>query len=90
MTSALVDERQRRRDACRRNDRGLASSWRASRKDIALEEVDSLKKKGHDPFLIQKGKYVALCVGRFATKEEATILSKNLKSRYNDCFIRKL
>ena len=61
-----------------------------SRKDIALEEVDTLKKKGHDPFLIQKGQYVALCVGRFATKEEATTIAKNLKARYSDCFVRKL
>lgn len=61
-----------------------------SRKDIALAEVSRLKKKGFEPILLEKGKYWALCVGRFKTKEEARTLTKNFKNSYSDCFIRNL
>lgn len=61
-----------------------------SRKDIAEEEAKKLGKKGFKPFLIQKGKYLVLYVGKFKTKKEARSVAHSLKSRYSDCLIRKL
>ena len=61
-----------------------------TKKEIAEAEAEKLKRKGLNPLLLKKGKYLILCVGKFETKEEAKNLLVNLKKRYTDCFLRKL
>ncbi|RKY27784.1 MAG: hypothetical protein DRP61_03350, partial [Candidatus Omnitrophota bacterium] len=61
-----------------------------TKKEIAEAEAKKLKRKGLNPLLLKKGKYLVLCVGKFRTKEEAKNLLANLKKRYTDCFLRKL
>jgi len=61
-----------------------------SRKDIAVAESNKLKKQGFNPIILEKGKYLALCVGKFKTKDDAKGQVITLKNRYTDCFIRKL
>ncbi|MBN2119461.1 MAG: SPOR domain-containing protein [Candidatus Omnitrophica bacterium] len=61
-----------------------------NRADIAQAEAERLKNKGFGPVIIKKGKYIALCVGRFEAYSEAKTLAKSLKTYYSDCFVRKL
>jgi len=65
----------------------VASYGKAS---YAQTEADRLKKEGFDAFVIQKGKYVILCVGRFPASASAQDVRLKLKKKYKDCFIRKL
>jgi len=59
-------------------------------KTLAQKEKKLLEKKGYPVILSQKGKYMVIFVGKFSTKEEAQKKLKYLKSRYKDCFIRRL
>jgi len=56
----------------------------------AEEELNYLNKQGVNSFVINKGKYKHICVGKFKDKEEAKKLLLNLRKRYKDCFIKKL
>jgi len=53
-------------------------------------EADKLKERGYDIFVLEKGKYSIVCVGKFFQKEEAVEFSGKLKNRYNDCLVRRL
>jgi len=56
----------------------------------AQAEADRLIKEGYQAFVVQKGKYVILCAGRFATSAAAQEMRTKLRKKYKDCFIRKL
>jgi cell division septation protein DedD len=56
----------------------------------AQAEADRLIKEGYQAFVVQKGKYVILCAGRFATSAVAQETRTRLRKKYKDCFIRKL
>ncbi len=57
----------------------------------AQKEADRLKGKGHDDtFVVPKGSYSIVCVGRFIQRNEAKKFSNRLKKRYNDCLVRRL
>jgi len=57
----------------------------------AQKEVARLKGKGHDDsFIVPKGGYSIVCVGKFGQKEAAKKYSSRLKNRYNDCLVRRL
>lgn len=56
----------------------------------AEKEAQTLRKKGHPPLILPKGKYSVVCVGNFADKKMATAMLSELKKRYRDCFIRRL
>ena len=57
----------------------------------AQREADHLKSIGHeDAFVIPKGSYSIVCVGKFAQKVEAKKFSSKLSSRYNDFLVRRL
>ncbi len=57
----------------------------------AKKEADRLKDKGHDDaFVLPKGSYSIVCVGRFMQRNEATKFSSRLKKKYNDCLVRRL
>ena len=61
-----------------------------TRKETAQIEANKLKNRGFGPVTIKEGKYIALCVGKFKTVQEAKTLVRSLKTYYNDCFVRKL
>lgn len=54
-------------------------------------EADKLKKDvGCDIFIIAKGDYSIVCVGKFIERTKAIEFSGKLKNRYNDCLVRRL
>jgi cell division septation protein DedD len=56
--------------------------------DSAERESIGLKKRGYETFILPKGKYFILCVGKFADKAEADIFLVKLKKQYKDCLVR--
>ena len=56
----------------------------------AQKEAKRLKKKGYDIFVIPKGEYSIVCVGRFSQRREAKAFSSKLRKKYKDCIIRSL
>ena len=64
----------------------------ASFKDdqYARQEAVALKNKNLDSFVITKGNFFIVCIGRFSKKEEAGGLLAKLKRTYNDCLVRRL
>lgn len=63
----------------------------ASFKDdqYAKKEATILKNKNLDSFVITKGNFFIVCVGKFSKKEEAGGLLVKLKRNYNDCLVRR-
>ncbi|HPN88160.1 MAG TPA: SPOR domain-containing protein [Candidatus Omnitrophota bacterium] len=60
-------------------------------KDSAEKEALKIKNNlGHETFVISKGDYVIVCVGRFEKKDDAQLVAHRLKSKYNDYYIRRL
>jgi len=64
----------------------------ASFKDdqYAKKEASVLKNKNLDSFVISKGNFFIVCIGKFSKKEEARGLLAKLKRTYNDCLVRRL
>ena len=57
----------------------------------AKREADRLRGRGHDDtFVVPKGSYSIVCVGKFIQRNEAKKFSSKLKKRYNDCLVRRL
>ena len=57
----------------------------------AQREADRLKGNGHeDVFVIAKGSYSIVCVGKFSQRSDAKEFSNRLQNRYNDCLVRRL
>jgi len=57
----------------------------------AQREASRLKGRGHDDtFVVPKGNYSIVCVGKFVQRNEAKKFSSRLKNRYNDCLVRRL
>ena len=57
----------------------------------ANQEADRLRKSGHsDTFVMPKGDYSIVCVGKFMQRDEAKKFSSKLRKRYNDCLVRRL
>ena len=59
-------------------------------KKSAQKEAERLSDIGYEILIVPKGKHSIVCVGKFAKREEAKDFSSKLKSRYNDCLIRRL
>jgi hypothetical protein len=56
----------------------------------AKKEAELLNKRGFKAFVLNKGKYTILCVGRFPDKERAQPLLSELRKKYKSCYIRRL
>jgi len=56
----------------------------------AQREAGQLKIKGFSPLIVNKGKYIIVCVGNFSNQTTAKSLLSQLKKRYQDCYIRRL
>jgi len=60
-------------------------------KKNAEKEANHLKGIGlDDAFVVPKGSYSIVCIGKFLEINEAKALSDKLKNRYNDCLVRRL
>lgn len=59
-------------------------------KQQAQREASILKSKGYEIFILSKGTYTIVCVGKFSRQEQAKKIIRELKSRYNDCLVRRL
>jgi cell division septation protein DedD len=64
------------------------ASYKASHD--AQKEAMRLKQKGHDSFVIPKGSYTILCIGKFVEKAQAQRASKTLKGKYSDLLVRRM
>ena len=64
----------------------------ASYKDMKFAQLEAvnLKAKGWETQAIQKGSYVILCVGNFATRQEADEFARRLRPTYKDYVVRRL
>ena len=56
----------------------------------AEKEAQSLRKKGYQSFVLKKGSYVVVCVGKFKDKSEARISLNKLKKIYSDSYVRRI
>ncbi|MFH1640346.1 MAG: SPOR domain-containing protein [Candidatus Omnitrophota bacterium] len=56
----------------------------------AEKEAEHLRKRGFSPLVVPKGNFLVVCVGSFTNKKEAETLLTKLKSKYHDCYIRRL
>ena len=56
----------------------------------AQREASVLKGKGYQVFMLPKGQHIALCVGCFQSKMDASVFGKKLKGQYQDFVVRRL
>lgn len=62
-------------------------------KEPAHQEIDKLSKKGLEGFIIPKGKYLHVCVNRFASVKQANIALTTFKSQGivpRDAYVRNI
>ena len=61
-----------------------------ARKDIAMQEIDKLKKQGYSATLIQSDRYFQVCIGAYADKAGALTQKDLNKIRrlYKDAYLR--
>lgn len=56
----------------------------------AHKEAGDLKKTGHEIFVLPKGSYSIVCVGKFSSPAEAQNTLSRLRRKYKDCLVRRL
>ena len=64
----------------------VATYWS---KNSAKKELESLRKKGFDSFIISTGGKYEICVGSYISKATAEKDMEKLKKRYKDRFLRR-
>ncbi len=57
---------------------------------LAQRQLNRLKQRGVAAFLVTANDRVALCVGPFPSREDASAKLASLKREYQDCFLRTL
>lgn len=58
--------------------------------EYAQKEAGMLRKKGYEIFVVSKGKYSIVCVGKFSEKNEAKVSLNRLIKTYKDSIVRRL
>ncbi|MDD5504544.1 MAG: SPOR domain-containing protein [Candidatus Omnitrophica bacterium] len=61
-----------------------------AREDTAVKQVGILKARGNEAFVLKKGDYYIVCVGRFKNKQDADARVKTMRKVYADCISRKI
>ncbi len=56
----------------------------------ADREAGTLVKKGFDAFVVKKGSYYIVCVGKYNERSQAMRTFKDMRKIYKDCLIRSL
>lgn len=59
-------------------------------KNTANKDLDSLKKQGYYAFILPKDNFYQICVGTYGTAAEAKAGCEKMRSRYKDCFVKKI
>lgn len=59
------------------------------RRDLAENEALAFRRRGMDAVVIPSGDYYQVCVGQYASKEEAKKDLKLFSVKYKDCFLRR-
>lgn len=59
------------------------------KKDLATNEMNTLRGQGFYSFIIPSGEYFQVCVGQYASKEEAKQDQARFIGKYKDCFLRR-
>ena len=59
------------------------------KKEFAEADVSAFRKAGFTSFIIPSGEYYQVCVGQYASKEEAKKDLGRFSSKYKDCFLRR-
>ena len=59
------------------------------RADLADKDVLAFRRNGYQAIVVPSGDYYQVCVGQYATKDEAKKDLKFFGSRYKDCFLRR-
>ncbi len=59
------------------------------RRDLAENDVLVFRRRGVDAVVVPSGDYYQVCVGRYASKEEAKKDLKFFSAKYKDCFLRR-
>ncbi|MCM8779704.1 MAG: SPOR domain-containing protein, partial [Candidatus Omnitrophica bacterium] len=59
-------------------------------KNEALKEMESLKRRGFNSIILNKGTFLIVCVGKYSDKEKAISVLQKLKKNYQDSFVRRL
>ena len=59
-------------------------------KDIAQREILTLRQKGVEGFIVVKGEYLIVCVGKYNAKSDAEKVLSKVKSKYKDALIRRI
>ena len=57
--------------------------------NYANKEAMALKQKGFEIFVVAKGSYSIVCVGKFQQEHEAKSFSRKLRTQYKDCLISR-
>ena len=60
------------------------------KEEYAQQEAVALRKKGFEIFVVPKGEYSIVCVGKFVQKDEAKVTLNRLQKTYRDCIVRRL
>ena len=58
-------------------------------KRSAEKIVSELRSKGYDSFVAPKGNFLAICIGKYPSLEDASKIAKSFRKQYPDCFVRK-
>ena len=58
-------------------------------KKSAEKTVSELRSKGYDSFVASKGNFLAICIGKYPSLEDASKIAKSFRKQYPDCFVRK-
>ena len=66
------------------------ATYTKENRDLAMQEVDKLKKEGFPAGLTESGKYLILMVGEFTDRAETDRKLAILKKTYKDCYIKKV
>jgi hypothetical protein len=59
------------------------------KKDLAEQEMNGLRAQGFYSFLIPSGVYFQVCVGQYASKDEAKKDLARFAPKFKDCFLRR-
>lgn len=60
------------------------------KEENAKKEVEQLKSKGYDVFMIPSSEWIQVCIGRYTNKEESKKDFDILKKKYPTCYLRKI
>jgi hypothetical protein len=57
---------------------------------IAKREAEVLEKKGYEIYVLPKGSYSILCIGKFSEMQDAKKFSSKLRKLYKDLLVRRM